>query len=230
MLKARKQISHKEIKEDQLITFYSKVADFYYKFQNQILIGLGVLVAAVLLSVLYFWNQSSKETEAAELFAKVHTLIEQANYEKAIDGDPALQITGLKAIADDFNGTPTGELAAFYTGSYYYNLKKFDEAKEYFNEVDSSDPLIQSAAIAGYAATLEVAKEYADAASKYKKAAKLAKNSIASPRYLYLAGLNYAEAKELSSAVDCFKDIKENYEKSSYAKDADKYIAMYSSN
>ena len=85
MLKARKQISHKEIKEDQLITFYSKVADFYYKFQNQILIGLGVLVAAVLLSVLYFWNQSSKETEAAELFAKVHTLIEQANYEKAID-------------------------------------------------------------------------------------------------------------------------------------------------
>lgn len=232
MLKAKKpiKITRKEIKEDTFFTFYAQVIAFYYQYQKQVLIGLGVLVAAVLLYVFVLFNKSSKEAEAAELFGKVHKFIEQANYQMALDGDPANAVTGLKEIADNYSGTPSGELATYYAGSFSYLLGKYDEAKTYFDAVDSDDPLIQSAAIAGYAATLELNKENEDAAKQYRKAADLAKNGATSPRYLYLAGLNYAQAKEFGKAVDCFTEIKEDFEKSSYAKDADKYIAMYNRN
>lgn len=232
MLKAKKpvKITKKEIKEDSFFTFYAQVLAFYYKFQKEVIIGLGVVVAAILIYVLVWINNQSNESEAAELFGKVHQYVEQANYELALNGDPAKGIIGLKEIADNYGGTASGELATYYAGEFSYLLAKYDDAEKYFDDVNSDDPLIQAAAIAGYAATLEIKNENKDAAKKYKKAALLSKNDATTPRYLYLAGLNYAQAKEFDDAVDCFKEIKEDYEKSSYAKDADKYIAMYSKN
>ena len=146
----------------------------------------------------------------------------------ALNGDPANGITGLKEIADNYSGTPSGELATYYVGSFSYLLGKYDDAQTYFDEVNTDDNLIQAAAKAGYAATLELKNENADAAGQYLKAADLDKNSATSPRYLYLAGLNFAKAGKFDNAVDCFTEIKEKFEKSTYAKDADKYIALYS--
>lgn len=230
MLKSKKpvKVSHKEIKEDQLVTAYTEVLAYYYKFQKQILIAGVAFLVIVAGTAAYLFLKSSNEKEASELLSKVYPLIESNQTDLALNGDPKTGVVGLKAIADDFGSTPSGTVAEMYTAKYSYDLKKYDDAEKYYDAVSSEDPYMQSAAYAGLAATKEQKKEFADAASLYIKAAKTADLNVMSARYLHLAGLNLAEAGNYKESVETFTELKEKYKDSTYGKEADKYIALFS--
>lgn len=230
MLKSKKpvKVSHKEIKEDQLVTAYTEVLAYYYKFQKQILIaGVAFLVIVVGIAA-YLFLKSSNEKEAADLLSKVYPLVESNQVDLALNGDTKTGVVGLKAIADDFGSTPSGTVAELYTAKFSYDLKKYDDAEKYYDAISSNDPTLQSAAYSGLAAVKEQKKEYENAAKLYLKAADKADNKAISPRYLNLAALNFAEAGNYKDAVSALNDLKEKFKDSSYGKEADKFIALFS--
>jgi len=229
MLKSKKpvKVTHKEIKEDQLVTAYSEVMAVYYKFQKQILIA-GAAVLVVVLGVAgYLFLQHQNEKEAAGLLAKVYPLIEANQTELALNGDEKTSLIGLKQIADEFGSTPSGTIAEFYSARFSYDLKKYEDAETYFDAVSSDDAGLQSAAYAGLAAVKETQQEWKEAAGLYKKAASLSDTPALSPRYLHLAGLCLSEAGEYADAVEILTEMKEKYKESPYGKEADKYITLF---
>ncbi|MCA0446344.1 MAG: tetratricopeptide repeat protein [Bacteroidetes bacterium] len=230
MLKSKKpvKVSHKEIKEDQLVTAYTEVLAYYYKFQKQILIAGVAFLVIVAGTAAYLFLKSSNEKEAADLLSKVYPFVESNQIDLALNGETKTGVIGLKAIADDFGSTPSGTVAELYTAKFSYDLKNYDEAEKYYDAISSDDPTLQSAAYSGLAAVKEQKKDFEAAAGLYIKAADQADNKALSPRFLHLAALNYAEAGNFKNAVSTLTDLKEKYKDSSYGKEADKFIALFS--
>lgn len=229
MLKAKKpvKVSQKEIREDNLVTAYTRFMGWYYKNERTVLIAGAALLLVIIGSISWAFLKSSQEEEAADLLAKVYPMVATQQWEKALNGDSTNASVGLAAIADDFSGTSSGSIAAFYAGKANMELGNYEQAFEYFDMVSSKSPHLEAAALGGMAAVYEHQKEPAKASDLYSKAAEKAGNPLLTPRYLYLAALTAAEAGEYSNAIDFLTDLKENYKDASYTRDADKLLALY---
>ena len=57
MLKPKKKISKRELKQDTLITTYMKVTTFYEQHKKQISIGVTALVVVIIALVIFFKNK-----------------------------------------------------------------------------------------------------------------------------------------------------------------------------
>src|SRR4030066_2552431 len=102
MLKARKKITHKEIKKDKLVTAYFESKDWLNKAENKkrIYTGIGIVVVLVILVFFYINNKKAKNEEAEVKLSSVITLYEQGKYKESIDGDPSQNIMGRREIVD----------------------------------------------------------------------------------------------------------------------------------
>ncbi|HAX48751.1 MAG TPA: hypothetical protein DCX92_07180, partial [Bacteroidetes bacterium] len=156
-LKARKKITHKELKKDKLVTGYFEARNWLDNDENKkkIYIGVGVLIALVVVGFLYFSNKSAKNEEAEVKLSAVITLYEQGKYPEAINGDPAANITGLASIVDQYGSTESGETAKLYLGNCYFNMKDYDNALKQFDNYGGDNDIIKSSCISGMGAVYE---------------------------------------------------------------------------
>lgn len=232
MLKAKKPVNYTvktvEKHDDKATEFFQLMLAYYFQYQRQVIAAIAAFVIIVAAVFLYYRIQSNSEVEAAELLSTAFPLYESKQYELALNGDVANNITGLIEISQNFGSTPSGTIASYLAGYALLQSGKAEEAKTYFDNVSSDNPYLNAAAIAGAATYHEEQKDYAKAGSLYENAASKANNKLLSSRYLHLAGINYALAGNTGDALDCFEELKEKYKETSYGKDADKYIALYS--
>lgn len=225
MLKPKKKITKKEIKEDKLVSTYFEATTWYEenkKLVSSVITGLVIVVLAV---VVIRNNMVSNNEQATTELAKIMNYYDQGNYEAAINGIPQENIRGLLAVVNDYGSTHAGEFAKFYLANSYFATGKYDQALEYYLDVNFDDVLLQASAYAGAAASYEAKGDRAKAASYYERAALRGKANVQAAEHLYHAALNYAAAGNKEKAIDLLKKVKKEYPTSSIAREVDRFIA-----
>jgi len=233
MLTPKRKITKKEIKQDQLVTAYAKITSFYETYKKYISYGATALVLIIIGIVIYINNRKANDDKAATELGKIYVLYDAAagdiaQYKLAIDGQPERGIIGLKAIVDNYGGTPSGQIARYYLATAYYNLGNYDEALKHFEDYDGGSDLLKAAAVAGAGRCMEAKGEYIKAAPKFEAAARLTSNDLDTPGYLNSAALCYGKGGEKEKAISILKRIKKEYPRSQIAREVDRAISQFS--
>ena len=225
MLAQKKKLGKKQIKEDKLVTYYSKALEYYDDNKNQVVIALGVVIAVIAAIVYLSSTAQTEDIEASAELAKVAPLFESGNYQAAIDGNPAGNIPSLQQVATKYSGTEQGELARLYLAHSYYFMGDYDNAMKNYDDYSGDNTLFKAAALAGKASIHEVREEYSKAAKLFKDAAYLYQNNPSNSQYLLNAAINYLKSKDFGDAKNLLEKIKEDYPNSPAAREVDRYLA-----
>lgn len=226
MLRPKKKLSKREIKQDKLVTTYFKIYDRIFDYRRQLIIaGVAILIVAIG-TILYYNNFQAENERAMTELGKIYPLYDEGNYERAINGIPEQNIMGLRDITANFKRTEAGKIAAFYLANAYYHLGDYDEAYRYFDSFQGSDALLRASALAGKAAIYEYRGEHQRAAELFEQAATRFGKTAVTPENLNHAGRNYFEAGEMTRALNIFNRIQEEYPESAFSRDVERYIAQ----
>lgn len=234
MLKPKRRLAKKVIKEDTLLKTYARATALYYehkKYVNYAITGLVVIIAAVIIVIN---NRRANNEKAALELTKVFPLLDVAattdvqQYKVAIDGQPERGMMGLKAIVANYGNSTSGELARFYLANAYYNLSNYDAALREFESFSGGTDLLKAAAYAGIGGCHEARHDYSKAASSFEKAAGITASAVMAPECLNSAARCYALAGDKGKAVSLYKRIKKEFPTSTVARDADRFISQYS--
>ncbi len=225
MLRAKKKITKREIKEDKLVTTYFEARQWFDVNKKRVNMIGGILIAAVLVGWFYLNNVSANNEKATVELAGIFSYYDSGNYQVAVNGMPGKNLTGLQSIVDNYGGTKAGNMAKFYLADAYYNMQQYDKALEYFKDCSGPNDFLEASRLAGVAACYEAKGDAKDAAEYYEKAAvKSPKGPNAADHY-FNAARNYAKSGNKDEALSLYKKIKEEYPSSNVARDIDRYIA-----
>lgn len=228
-LKARKKITHKEIKKDKLVTGYFEARNWLDSDENKkkVYIGVGVLLALVVVGFLYFSNKKAKNEEAEVKLSTVISLYEQGKYPEAINGDPAANITGLNQIVNDYGSTESGETAKLYLGNCYFNVKDYDNALKQFDDYGGDNDIVKASCISGMGAVYEAKGDLKKAGEYFEKAASVNKGVVINQENLFYAIRSFTNAGDKENAKRVFAKLKEQYPKSKYINESKRFEAEF---
>lgn len=225
MLKPRKRITKKELKQDKLVTLYFNVIEFFRN-NKKIVSGTATgLVIAAIVAVAYMNNVRSNNDKAATELSQVLGSFSGGAYQVAINGDPTQNVRGLKYIVENYGNSETGEQAKIYLADCYYYLGNYADAMKYFKDYDGSDKFLQASAYAGMAEVYAVQKKYSDAAEYYERAAAVDSKNFLTPEYLVGAARNYIKTDHSEKAVSLLDRVKKDFPNSQYAQNVDLLMA-----
>ena len=146
MLKPKKKLTRKKIKEDKLLTSVNKSIDFFNENSKIIISSLIGILVIISISYLYVKSKKSANTAASGRLILAVEMYNAQNYDQAI---PALL-----NISEQFDGTQNAGIASFYLANSYYYKENYTEAKKYFNTYIADygdDQMFNSTAYAGIA-------------------------------------------------------------------------------
>jgi tetratricopeptide (TPR) repeat protein len=228
MIAKKKKLSRKTIKEDKLITTYYNTREFVENNSRTIMIYAGVLVAVVAVVFFYINNRQQNNEAAALHLSRVMPIYDSGSYLEAIEGREGTNIIGLKKIVDEYGSSENGNTAKIYLANAYSFLGKHEEANEYYKDYSGGIDLYKSTAFAGQAAYQASKNNYQDAASTYRKAARVSKSNALNPDYLLRAGINYLAAGQSKDAREMFETISKDYQNTPASREVDRYMAQVS--
>jgi tetratricopeptide (TPR) repeat protein len=202
--------------------------------QNQKMIFI-VLAAIVLVILGYLAYQKyvkePLEKEAADELAFPKSYFEDAmSNVVAQDSLFLLGINGADGkygfvdIADEYKGTKAGNLANYYAGISYLNLKMYVEAIAHLEKFSSSDELLGPAAKGAIGDAFADINQPEDALDFYLQAANLSTNNFSTPLYLFKAGNTALDMADYKKALAIFERIKNEFPDTEEAKNIDIYI------
>ncbi len=180
-----------------------KSEEFARNNRNLIFIVIGVVVLA---AVAFWYYQDSKansnEKVQQELFPAIF-YAEKDSLNKAMVGD-GNNTSGFVKIAENYSGTPGGNLATFYAGYGYLRQGKNDEAIKYLKEFSADDLILQARAYSLIGDAYMEKKDLAQAIDYYKKAADYNPNPQFTPSYLLKLALAQETDKKYADAVETY--------------------------
>jgi tetratricopeptide (TPR) repeat protein len=131
---------------------------------------------------------------------------------------------GFLDIADSYSNTSAGNLANYYAGVSYLQMKQYDKAIEYLSKFNSDDEMLGPVALGAIGDAFSDIDQQEDALEFYEKAANKKANEFTTPLFLYKAAQTAMSLKEYNKAEKLFTQIKENYSKSDQGRDIEKFI------
>ncbi|MGK0325848.1 MAG: tetratricopeptide (TPR) repeat protein [Polaribacter sp.] len=131
---------------------------------------------------------------------------------------------GFLDIADSYSNTSAGNLANYYAGVSYLQMKQYDKAIEYLSKFNSDDEMLGPVAFGAIGDAFSDINQQEDALEFYEKAANKKANEFTTPLFLYKAAQTAMSLKEYNKAEKLFTQIKENYSKSDQGRDIEKFI------
>ena len=211
---------------------------FFLKHKKTIIIAVAAIVLLIVGGMLAKqYIIEPKEQEASTVLAKGQELMNQEQYEKALNGDGA-GFKGLLAVASDYSSTDAGNLANLYIGLCYAHQAKPDwkKALEYVEKFSTkSDMLISPASQMALGDIYANNDQLDKAVDSFKKAAKMANskaeddtNVSIAPLALKKAAIILESQNKKAEALEIYKDIKAKYLNSPAYQDIDKYIERVS--
>lgn len=229
MLKPKKKIAKKELKQDTLLTTYVKTSGFYYENKKYINYALTALVVIAIAVVIFINNRRTNNEKATLELGKVIAILEAnptdpASIKMAIDGQPAQGLVGLRAIVGSYGGTEAGNLAKYYLGNAYYLTGAYEDALENYEDFSGSDPLLTSGAKAGEGATLEALRRYDEAGKAFESAWRSNPDGILAAEHLTSAARCFALAGDRDEAMRLLRKVKEEFPRSASAQEADRIL------
>jgi len=225
MLKARKKITHKEIKQDKLVTAYFESKDWFASPENKRKVSIGAIIVVAVIAGVFFWisSKNSKNEEAETKLSTVISLYESGKYQEAVNGDQSTNTMGLNDIVNSYGGTESGQTAKLYLGNCYYNLKDYDNALKNFDSYSGSSDIIKSACISGMGAVYESKGDLKKAAEYFDKAASVNKDLITNEENMYYAIRDYSQAGDKENARKIYNTLKDKFPKSKYIAESKRF-------
>jgi tetratricopeptide (TPR) repeat protein len=228
MLKPKKKIAKKELRQDALISTYAKLVQGYEekkKLVRWVMIGIVVVVAGILI---INTNRSANEARAAADLGKVFSYVDREDFETALNGVPERNIPGLISIVENYGGTPSGDLARYYAATSLFRLGRYEEALNYFEDFSGTGDFLKVARLSGLGACYEAMGNHASAAEQFERAALLVGTDAAVPENLFHAARNYAAAGQKEKAIELYRKLKEDHPNSTFGREADRFISQLS--
>ncbi|QDO95440.1 tetratricopeptide repeat protein [Formosa sediminum] len=209
----------------------SKTEDWVAENQKYIFIIIGV-VAAVVLGYLGYneFVAQPKESEAMNDMSQAKIYFNQAVngtekdslYTLALNGGEGKY--GMLDIIENHSGTPAANLAEYYAGMAYLNLKDYKNAIEYLSDFSADDEALGPLAKGAIGDAFVQLNQLEDALDYYKQAANLKTNEFTTPMYLNKSGLIALELGKADEALGYFETIKNDYPSSTEASTVDVFI------
>lgn len=131
---------------------------------------------------------------------------------------------GFLDIAASYSGTDAGNLANYYAGVSFLQMKQYDKAIEHLSKFESDDDMLAPVALGAIGDAFSDINQQDDALSYYEKAANKKENEFTTPLFLYKAAQTAMLLKKYSKAEELFTKIKDNYATSDQGIDIDKFI------
>jgi tetratricopeptide (TPR) repeat protein len=203
---------------------YNRVESFVEKNKKNLLIGGGVLVGAVVLTLGYQeFIQKPLEVEAQEALYKAQNLFAGDSVKAALNGNA--EVLGFLDIADEYGWTKAGNLAQYYAGLCYLDLGQPQEAIESLESFSSSDGLLEANKWGSIADAFMDLKQPDEALDYYVKAANIADNDLQTPFFLKKAALTAEMLEDFDAALGYYERIKADYSQSTEGFEAARDIA-----
>lgn len=206
MLRPKKHITRKKIKEDQFVTRTLQTADWMKKHQRGLLAGLvGVVVVGFLIGS---WTSSRRaaEREASMLVLQAGIALDEGRSDQA-------QVH-LEAATDRFRGTESAGRALLMLANLQFQQGYIDSARiSYEDYLDryAKGRVLTAAARAGLAACTEAEGRWPEAARLWQQAGDQVRNEALSPQYYLQAARCLREAGRTSEALNLFDRIRRDY-------------------
>ncbi len=229
MLKARKKITHKELKQDKLVTAYFESKDWFNNPENKrkvTIIG-AIIVVIIVAGYLYLNNRKAKNEEAEVKLSAVINLYDAGKYQEAINGDPSAGITGLNEIVNSYGSTESGQTAKLYLGNCLFNIKDFDNAQKQFDDYSGSSDIVKASCISGIGAVYEAKGDMKKAAEYFEKSAKVNKDVVINQENLFYAIRAYTQAGDKDNARRVYVDLKDQFPKSKYIGESKRFESFF---
>lgn len=218
---------------DTLDVQANKAEDWVVKHQKLI---MGVVGAIVLITTCYFLYMKfvvePKEEKAVNDMFQAQQYFKQAvDAQAAPDSLYTLALKGgegklgFEGIISEYSGTKSANLAQYYAGMSYLNLKDYKKAVEHLEEFSSDDEMLKPIALGAIGDSFSELKKVDDALTYYLKAANASDNDFTTPRYLMKHGQLAMMNGKNADALKSFTTIKEKYSTSTEATNIDGYIA-----
>ncbi len=209
----------------------SKTEDFVAANQKYIFIIIGV-VAALVLGYLGYKELVAKpaQIEASnDMFqAKKHFndavsgVSSDSLYNLALNGSGGK--FGMLDIIKEHSGTQTANLANYYAGMSYLNLKKYKEAVSHLDDFKSDDQILAPMAKGAIGDAFVQLNQNEEALKYYIEAANMRANEYSACTFLYKAGVIALDLGKPKEALGFFNRIKAEYPKSAEAANAEVFI------
>jgi tetratricopeptide (TPR) repeat protein len=183
--------------------FATRASDFYYERRGLVIGVIAALAVLALVVVGYIYFQQNQAAEAEAALVQPALTYGEGRFEEALPG--------LLEVSDEYDGTPAGNLAAFYAGDALFRQGRYDEALAQFEEVNRSDDLLGHNAAAGLAATHEQLGNYGEAAEHYEEALERYENPAMAPGLLLAAARSYHAAGDYASARAAIETLTDEY-------------------
>jgi tetratricopeptide (TPR) repeat protein len=228
MLRPKKKITKRELKQDALVTTYAELTSFYEKHKKNISLAVTVVVVIIIAGVVYFKNRADNNEKALTQLGAVMQYFDNGQYQLAIDGAPERNVPGLKSIVENYGNSHGGDIARFYLASAYYQVGNYDEALKAFEDCSPGDELLVTSRLSGIGASYEAKGMHRDAAEWFEKAATKHSKDVDAAENLNNAARNYAQAGEKEHALELYRRLKKQYPTTTYGRDADRLIAELS--
>ena len=133
---------------------------------------------------------------------------------------------GMLDIIENYSGTKAANLANYYAGMAYYNLKDYKNAVTYLSDFSSDDKMLNPIAKGTIADAFVQLKQPKEALEYYDKAIKANTNDFTTPFYLLKASRVAISLKNFELALEYLNRIKEEFSKSEQALNIDVYIGL----
>lgn len=209
----------------------SKTEEWAIKNQKYIFIIVG-LAATIVLGYLGY-NKFIAEPKASEAMNEMYTA--QKYFDQAVNGtekDSLYTLAlnggegkfGMLDIINEYSGTPAGNLAHYYAGMAYLNLKDYPNAITYLEDFSSKDVLLSAIAKGGIGDAFAQLNQPENALEYYEKAIAVSDNEFTAPMYLFKAGSIALTLGENEKALKYFKRIKDEFSVSVEATNIDVFI------
>ncbi len=201
----------------------SNTTEFVQKNKNIFIYGIGAV--AVVIGGFFFWKNytAKKEVEAAKAIYVAEDYFRKDSFNLALKGDGKNK--GFEAVANNFSGTTSGEMANFYMGIIELKNGKFAEAAKHLEEYNTGAFLVQARAYALAGDAYSEQGKVEEAIKYYTKASESEPNKEFTPQYMMKLALAHEDSKQYSEAVLVYEKIISEYPFSDQIDDAKKYLA-----
>ena len=198
---------------------------------------IGVIIAVLVFALLYlaytkFVAEPARAEAANELVVAqesfttaleaTNTSVKDSLYMVALNGKNGKY--GLLEVANNYGGTPSGNLAHYYAGMSYLEIKDYQNALSQLQDFSSDDKMLAPLAKGAIGDAFMQLGQADEALSYYEKAAGMNANDFTTPRFLFKAGVAAIDLGKMDVAVKHLTRIKEEYTTSEYASQVDLYL------
>ena len=203
---------------ESLDTGASKTENFVSKYQGLIISSVIIITTVVFTYLAYnkFILEPKKEDATTELnqaqyYFNLALSSEDSKdlFGNAINGGGGK--FGFLDIIENYDNTPSSNLAVFSIGMSYLNLNKYDKVIEYLKDFESQDILLSSIVQGVLGDAYLQLGDQKSALQSYEKATSLNENNFTTPKYLYKAGLLSISLGKNKAASKYFKKIKNDF-------------------